>query len=97
MHRLFKITAQEPFMPIKQNTPGKITLLPAPEYIAAVRTNMVQLLDIRTPPEYDAMRIKGAINIDLSCFDSFIAAFEKLDKPDHFICIAKLEEKRKRW
>ncbi|WP_171017215.1 rhodanese-like domain-containing protein [Maribacter sp. ACAM166] len=64
----------------KQKPPKNITLLPAPEFITAVQNRKVQLIDIRTPPEYDAKHIRGAINIDLSCFDSFIEAFEKIEK-----------------
>lgn len=50
--------------------------------------NNVQLVDVRTPEEYNAGKIEGAINIDYFDQDNFEAAFEKLNKnkPIYIYC-----------
>ncbi len=40
----------------------------------------VQLVDVRTPDEYNAGKIDGAINIDYFDQETFKKEFEKLDK-----------------
>ena len=42
--------------------------------------NQVQLVDVRTPKEYNSGKIEVAINIDYFDKDNFNAAFEKLNK-----------------
>ena len=48
----------------------------------------VQLVDVRTPDEYNAGKIDDAINIDYFDQDNFKSAFEKLDKnkPVYLYC-----------
>lgn len=49
-------------------------------YKELVIGNNVQLVDVRTPKEYNSGKIEGAINIDYFDKDNFKAAFEKLNK-----------------
>ena len=49
-------------------------------YKELVIGNPVQLVDVRTPQEYNSGKIEGAINIDYFNKDNFNAAFDKLNK-----------------
>ncbi|WP_338038988.1 rhodanese-like domain-containing protein [Maribacter litopenaei] len=50
------------------------------EYAEAISGKKVQLVDVRTPAEYNGGHIKKAINIDFFNASHFKNAFEKLDK-----------------
>ncbi|MDF0707874.1 rhodanese-like domain-containing protein [Flagellimonas okinawensis] len=49
----------------------------------------VQLLDVRTPGEYKAGHIEGAVNFDLSKPSNFLKQLEELDKdrPVYLYCL----------
>lgn len=61
-------------------------LIPA-EYYKQITAEEVQLIDVRTPEEFEAGHIEGAKNIDFFS-EEFPAAFEKLDrtKPLYIYC-----------
>lgn len=64
-----------------------ITILDKVAFKKAI-ANDVQLVDVRTPKEYQSGYIKNAKNIDYFNKDAFTAAFEKLDKnePVYIYC-----------
>lgn len=63
-------------------------MLSAREFEAAVSENNVQLVDVRTPGEFQRGHIQGAINIDVKNQRTFRSSFEKLDKsqPVYIYC-----------
>ena len=70
----FLATSQE----VAQQTVNKV--LGVANYKEVVVGKDVQLVDVRTPDEYNAGKIDDAINIDYFDQDNFKKAFEKLDK-----------------
>jgi rhodanese-related sulfurtransferase len=50
----------------------------------------VQLVDVRTPDEYDAGHIDDAINIDIMNKETFAAKFDKFDKKKPIYIYCKL-------
>lgn len=56
-----------------------ITVLSSEEYKAQVENKKVQLIDVRTPNEFNSGHIKGAKNIDFYS-GKFNVEFSKLDK-----------------
>ncbi|WP_149277134.1 rhodanese-like domain-containing protein [Pareuzebyella sediminis] len=64
---------------VKNKSSEKITILDKSDYAKAIE-NKVQLVDVRTPSEYNNGHIKKAINIDYYDPIGFQKAFEKLDK-----------------
>ena len=73
---------QEVKQEVKQevNDNVKNAILGVAEYKKVVVGNDVQLVDVRTPKEYNAGIIDDAINIDFMNQETFKEAFEKLDK-----------------
>jgi rhodanese-related sulfurtransferase len=72
----------------KQSQSFPISILPCAEFLEAVIDKEVQLIDVRTPREYDSEHIKGAVNIDWFQpfkFKSVIEKFDK-DKPVYIYC-----------
>lgn len=69
--------------PPNENT----TLLPPEEFKENIFNKKVQLIDVRTPREYETSHIKGAKNIDFYS-GSFTAKFNKLNKnkPVYIYC-----------
>ncbi len=63
---------------VKQDV--KSAIITVANYKEVVVGKDVQLVDVRTPKEYDAGYIDDAINIDFMNQDSFNEAFNKLDK-----------------
>ena len=57
-----------------------IVLLPSSEFLVAVIGKKEQLIDVRTPREFDNENIKGAINIDWFQPFRFKKAIQNLDK-----------------
>lgn len=76
---LFSATAQ-------QN--DAIKILDKEAFNTAIEANNVQLVDVRTPQEYQGGYIKNAINIDYFDALNFNSTFEKLDKdkPIYLYC-----------
>jgi rhodanese-related sulfurtransferase len=76
---LFSVTAQD-------NTAIKI--LSATEFKQAISKDSVQLLDVRTVPEFQSGHIKGAVNIDFLKPKLFIEGVHQLDKemPVYLYC-----------
>lgn len=58
----------------------KNAILDVANYKEVVVGKDVQLVDVRTPAEYNAGKIDDAINIDFMNQKTFKEAFEKLDK-----------------
>ena len=58
----------------------KNIILDVADYKELVLDKNVQLVDVRTPKEYQEGSIEDAINIDYFDQDKFKTAFEKLDK-----------------
>ena len=56
------------------------TVLNTKDYKEVVVGKDVQLVDVRTPDEYNAGKIDDAINIDYFNQETFKKEFEKLDK-----------------
>ncbi|PNQ75466.1 rhodanese-like domain-containing protein [Hanstruepera neustonica] len=56
-----------------------IKVLAPTEYKTQIEKGKVQLVDVRTPNEYQSGHIKNAQNIDFNA-PSFASQFEKLDK-----------------
>ncbi|MBT8394050.1 MAG: rhodanese-like domain-containing protein [Bacteroidia bacterium] len=69
--------------PVNENT----TLLSPEEFKENIFNKKVQLVDIRTPREYQSSHIKGAKNINFYS-GSFASQFNKLDKnkPVYIYC-----------
>lgn len=59
---------------------GNIVILDKNAYATAISDPKVQLVDVRTPSEYNGGHIKKALNIDFFNASNFRTAFEKLDK-----------------
>lgn len=76
---LFSVTAQE-------NTAIKI--LSTTEFKQAISKDSVQLIDVRTVPEFQNGHIKGAVNSDFLKPKLFIEAVHQLDKemPVYLYC-----------
>lgn len=55
-------------------------VVPVRTYKNLIIGKQVQLVDVRTPNEYNSGKIEGAINIDYLDKENFKAAFEKLNK-----------------
>lgn len=66
--------------PTASATPDNGSSLDAADFAAAVKRSGTVLLDVRTPEEYSAGHLPGAVNIDLSAND-FRSRVERLD-PD---------------
>ena len=65
-----------------------ITILDKVAFNKAIQKDSIQLVDVRTPKEYQAGFIKNAINIDFFDRENFVTQFEKLDKekPVYIYC-----------
>lgn len=65
-----------------------VTILNPQQFEKAIMTEEVQLVDVRTPEEYQAGYIKDAENIDFYDQENFNKAFEKFDKskPVYLYC-----------
>ena len=59
---------------------GPITILDKTTFNEAIQAGPVQLVDVRTPEEYQAGFIKDAVNIDFFDEANFTTKFEKFDK-----------------
>jgi len=66
----------------------KFEVLDKTAFKKAIQHKKVQLVDVRTPREYNGGHIGKAVNIDLFQGGSFNQAFEKLDKskPVYLYC-----------
>lgn len=65
-----------------------IKILDKAAFKSAIETNMVQLIDVRTPDEYKNGYIAYALNIDFLNLDYFSKAIKELDKekPVYLYC-----------
>lgn len=65
-----------------------ITILDKGTFNEAIQGDSIQLVDVRTPQEYEAGFIRNAINIDYFDQENFASKFEKLDKekPIYIYC-----------
>lgn len=72
----------------KISTTDTIVILNKHQYAEAIASKKVQLVDVRTPSEYNSGHIKKAINIDFFNASNFQISFEKLDKsqPIYLYC-----------
>ncbi|MCW5515482.1 rhodanese-like domain-containing protein [Muriicola sp. Z0-33] len=72
----------------KDESTDKIIILEKADYASAIRRNDVQLVDVRTPKEYNEGHIPNAVNIDYYNSPEFIKQFKKLDpdKPLFLYC-----------
>lgn len=68
------------FFSKNKHNQGTIQVLTSTEFLVAVLDKGVQLIDVRTPREYDNEHIKGAANIDWFQPFQFKKAIRKLDK-----------------
>lgn len=66
----------------------KSIVLDPQTYSDAISGAKIQLVDVRTPREFDNGHIENAINIDFYDGGNFIKSFEKLDKdkPVYLYC-----------
>lgn len=64
----------------KTTDEGSITILDRNAYAEAISGKKVQLVDVRTPSEYNGGHINKAINIDFFNGSNFMRAFENFDK-----------------
>lgn len=64
----------------KATATENIVILDKKAYADAIASKNVQLVDVRTPMEYNSGHIKSAINIDFFNASDFNTSFEKLDK-----------------
>ncbi len=67
---------------------NKIEVLDVTAFKQAVSQGKVQLVDVRTPREYNGSHIQGAINIDFYKKIAFDQSFNQLDKeqPVYIYC-----------
>ena len=65
-----------------------VTVLNPEQYKDAIMKEEIQLVDVRTPEEYQAGYIKDAVNIDFYEQEKFREAFEEFDKnkPIYLYC-----------
>lgn len=72
-----------------------VKVLPVEEYKAQIEKGKIQLVDVRTPNEYNSGHIKNAKNIDFFAA-SFESQFEKLDKekPLYIYCRSGARSKK---
>lgn len=72
----------------KKEQSDKIAILDKSTYADAIAGAKVQLVDVRTPNEYNGGHIKNAINIDFFNQREFEKSFIKLDKeqPIYLYC-----------
>ncbi|TLP80315.1 rhodanese-like domain-containing protein [Maribacter sp. ACAM166] len=64
----------------KKEATGQISILNKNEYAAAITTNNIRPIDVRTASEFNNGHIKNAINIDVFNPNNFKNYFVKLDK-----------------
>lgn len=66
----------------------KVKVLPAKEFKTLISKEKVQLVDVRTPDEFLAGAIAGAVNIDVNNDAEFEKKIQKLDKskPVYIYC-----------
>jgi len=66
----------------------KIVILERAKYADAILLGNVQLVDVRTPKEYNDGHIRNSINIDYYNTPEFLEFFKKLDmeKPLYIYC-----------
>lgn len=57
-----------------------VKVLPVKEFKTLISKEKVQLVDVRTPDEFSAGAISGAVNIDVNNTDVFDKEIQKLDK-----------------
>ena len=74
-------SASEPVLgnPTPEEIASGIQLLDVPTFTEGISRKRVQLVDVRTPEEYDAGHIEKAVNIDFLAED-FEDAIQKIDK-----------------
>lgn len=72
-----------------------VKVLPVDEFKAQIEKGKIQLVDVRTPDEYNSGHIKNAKNIDFFA-TSFTNQFEKLDKekPVYIYCRSGARSKK---
>tara|TARA_Y100000741_G_scaffold347263_1_gene314394 strand:+ start:730 stop:1098 length:369 start_codon:yes stop_codon:yes gene_type:complete len=63
-----------------ESNKGEFKLLEYKLYKSHIENNSVQLIDVRTPEEYNLGHINGAVNIDYKNENIFYRSFKKLDK-----------------
>lgn len=66
----------------------KIEILDAKTYAKAISDTKVQLVDVRSPAEYNSGHIKNAVNIDFFDSVNFERSFDKMSKerPVYLYC-----------
>lgn len=57
-----------------------ITSVPAAEFRSEIQSHDTQLVDVRTPEEFDESHISGAVNIDVKSADFLPLAMKSLSK-----------------
>lgn len=57
-----------------------ITSVPAAEFRSEIQSHNTQLVDVRTPEEFDESHISGAVNIDVKSADFMPRAMQSLSK-----------------
>ncbi|MGB3150561.1 MAG: rhodanese-like domain-containing protein [Maribacter sp.] len=65
-----------------ESSPNNIQLLQSNEFLIAVLDKQVQLIDVRTPKEYNSEHIKGALNVDWFQPFKFKKSIRKLNKEE---------------
>ena len=72
----------------ENETKDKIVILDRNSYADAIMTGDVQLVDVRTPREYNKGHIRNAVNIDYYNTPDFLESVKKLDpnKPLYIYC-----------
>tara|TARA_X000000368_G_C22778548_1_gene600464 strand:- start:22 stop:390 length:369 start_codon:yes stop_codon:yes gene_type:complete len=63
-----------------ESNKGEFKLLEYKLYKSHIENNSIQLIDVRTPEEYNLGHINGAVNIDYKNENIFYRSFKKLDK-----------------
>ncbi len=71
-----------------ESNKGEFKLLEYKLYKSHIENNSIQLIDVRTPEEYNLGHINGAVNIDYKNENIFYRSFKKLDKskPVYLYC-----------